>query len=81
MLESESNSTQSELGKIQFIHRKFLPLALPDLDARCKHPFNTIRPTVFDALGTGQPRAVKLCMCIEQHMGNKKMKSIFRHDM
>ena len=55
---------------------------------------NPIRPRVFDALGSlggglirppliyfcsGQPRALKLCMCIEQLMMNPKMKSIFRY--
>ena len=57
--------------------------------------FNPIRPRVFDALGSlrgadsapliyfcsGQPRALKLCMCIEQLMMNPKMKSIFRYDL
>ena len=28
------------------------------------------------AFRSGQPRAMKLCMCIEQHMVNPKMKSI-----
>ena len=55
--------------------------------------FNPISPRVFDALGSlggadsaplinfcsGQPRALKLCMCIEQLMMNPKMKSIFRY--
>ena len=55
---------------------------------------NPIRPGVFDALGSlgggadsapliyfcsGQPKALKLCMCIEQLMMNPKMKSIFRY--
>ena len=52
-----------------------------------------IRPRVFDALGSfggadsaplihfcsGQPRALKPCMCIEQLMMNPKMKYIFRY--
>ena len=55
---------------------------------------NPIRPRVFDALGSigrvadsapliyfcsGQPRVMKLCMCIEQRMVSPKMKSTFRY--